>query len=282
MRLFGTLIAFAGVALLAVLPKGSREVVRLRAHFDSVDVELRQADVAGLNRDQRESREELIAWLRGYRSAGSFPVNDRFPDRAMPFFRDSRGVLCAMAYLIARSGRVDLVDRIARSRNNAFIADLSSDTELVRWLDSVGLTAAEAARIQPSYGNEPGSKVSTGFAVGSLVLGGGALVASGFNIFSPTTASGWLGVAAGVGAGILGAAHIAETGTDEAIALADLLIGVTAVGLGIRGIVVGGRDPKTAATSASDGTRGIELGMSPSFTSPNGRPGFGLMLQARF
>ena len=45
----------------------------------------------------------------------------------MPFFRDSRGVLCAMAYLIARSGRVDLVDRIAAQQNNAFIAEPAGD-----------------------------------------------------------------------------------------------------------------------------------------------------------
>lgn len=69
----------------------------------------------------------------------------------MPFFRDGRGALCAMAYLIQRSGRRDLVDRIALTRNNAFIAELADDPELRVWLDSVGLSAAEAARVQPTY-----------------------------------------------------------------------------------------------------------------------------------
>ena len=69
----------------------------------------------------------------------------------MPFFRDGYGALCAMAYLIERSGRRDLADRVALTRNNAFIAELANDPELRVWLDSVGLSVTEAARIQPTY-----------------------------------------------------------------------------------------------------------------------------------
>jgi len=56
-----------------------------------------------------------------------------------------------MAYLIERSGRHDLVDRVALTRNDAFIAELPDDPALRVWLDSVGLSVAEAARIQPTY-----------------------------------------------------------------------------------------------------------------------------------
>ena len=128
------------------------EVARLRAHFDSVDTELRVAYTPQLTPSQRNARTTLFGWLREYRDAGEFPRNDRFPDRAMPFFRDSRGVLCAMAYLIDRSGRGDLVDNIASKRNTAFIAELADDAALGAWLDSAGLSVAEAARIQPTYG----------------------------------------------------------------------------------------------------------------------------------
>src|SRR5206468_3735811 len=69
------------------------ESVRLRAHFDSVDKELRVANVSHLNARQRAMRVKLIAWLRDYRNAGRFPENDRFADRAMPFFRDSHRTL---------------------------------------------------------------------------------------------------------------------------------------------------------------------------------------------
>jgi hypothetical protein len=127
-------------------------VARLRAHFDSVDAELRHATALQLTPSQQRARATLIGWLRGYRAAGQFPRNDRFPDRAMPFFRDSQGVLCAMAYLIDRSGRGDIVDRVALTRNNAFIPELGDDQALRAWLDSVGFSVAEAARIQPTYG----------------------------------------------------------------------------------------------------------------------------------
>ena len=127
------------------------EVARLRAHFDSVDAELRQAATRDLSPAQRAARATLIGWLREYREAGSFPLNDRFSDRAMPFFRDSRGVLCAMAYLIDRSGRHDLVNTVAATRNNAFIPELAGDPELRTWLEGAGLSVAEAARIQPFY-----------------------------------------------------------------------------------------------------------------------------------
>ena len=126
------------------------EVARLRAHFDSLDAELRHAK-GQLTSSQRIARAKLIGWLQQYRNAGEFPQNERFANRAMPFFRDGHGALCAMAYLIERSGRRDLVDRIARTRNNAFIAELANDPTLRAWLDSVGLSVNEAARIQPTY-----------------------------------------------------------------------------------------------------------------------------------
>src|SRR5258706_3266848 len=125
------------------------EAVRLRAHFDSVDQELRARDISRLSAEQRAMRARLISWLRDYRNAGTFPENDRFTDRAVPFFRDSRGTLCAMAYLVDRSGRTDIVDRIAKTRNNAFIRELTDDRALVAGLATSAFSAAEAAPIHP-------------------------------------------------------------------------------------------------------------------------------------
>jgi len=166
MRWQSLILTTAGMLVVALaLPRGVRavaptgpeplaqrlEVARLRAHFDSVDAELRHSKALQLTPSQRRVRATLIGWLQEYRDAGEFPRNDRFPDRAMPFFRDGHGALCAMAYLIERSGRRDLVDRVASTRNNAFIAELANDPELRVWLDSVGLSVTEAARIQPTY-----------------------------------------------------------------------------------------------------------------------------------
>ena len=57
------------------LSPGARqhEVARLRAHFDSVDAELRQSQPLQLTPGQRTARVTLIDWLREYREAGRVP-----------------------------------------------------------------------------------------------------------------------------------------------------------------------------------------------------------------
>ncbi|MGH7446424.1 MAG: hypothetical protein ACRELT_02615, partial [Longimicrobiales bacterium] len=117
------------------------EAARLRTHFDVVDSELRARDISMLTGEQQDRRAQLIEWLRDYRREGRFPLNDRYADAAVPIFRDADGTLCAMAYLVDRSGRGDIVDRVAASRNTAYIRDLVDDPELVAWLDAYGLSA---------------------------------------------------------------------------------------------------------------------------------------------
>ena len=213
------------------------EVARLRAHFDSVDAELRLLTALPLTPAQRMGRTTLIGWLREYREEGSFPRNDRFPDRAMPFFRDSRGVLCAMAYLIDRSGRGDLVDRVASTRNNAFMPELAGDPELRTWLDSVGLSAAEAARIQPSYGPPPEEsgepEVSASYALTSILVSGSSLTTLGLNAIAPSRATGWAGVIAGTAGLIAGAVKLDGSGGTDDVATANVIAGGGALVLGL-------------------------------------------------
>jgi hypothetical protein len=211
------------------------EVARLRAHFDSVDTELRTSDVSHLSAQKRASRTKLIGWLREYRDAGRFPINDRFANLTIPFFRDSQGTLCAMAYLVDRTGRGDIVDRIARTRNNAYIPELTDDRDLVGWLDASGLSVSEAARIQPAYNFPPPivvsdpKRVSSNYALLSMGLGGSSLGTLGFNLFSPSRTSGAAGLTLGVAAILAGAAHIKDGGGDETVAKADVAVGSAAV-----------------------------------------------------
>src|SRR5687767_10381562 len=221
------------------------EAARLRAHFDQVDVELRARIVAHLSTSQRANRAKLIAWLRDYRDAGEFPLNDKFAGEAVPFFRDSKGTLCAMAYLIDRSGRGDIVNHVASTRNNAYIRELVDNGNLVRWLDTWGLTAAEAARIQPAYdgggccfipgpGETSRNSVDGDYALLSMGLGGTSLGTLGFNLFSPSRTSGAAGVLSGAAALIAGMAHTNDLG-DRRIARANVVAGSLAVIGGFRG-----------------------------------------------
>jgi hypothetical protein len=222
------------------------EVARLRAHFDSVDTELKMRDVSHLSAEQRASRTKLIAWLREYRNAGRFPLNDRFQDRRIPFFRDSRGTLCAMAYLVERSGGGDIVDHIAKTRNNAYIRQLTDDQALVAWLDASGLSVSEAARIQPGYYGNPccvvvddpivteRDRVSTNYALLSMGLGGSSLGTIGFNAFGPSRTSGGLGLVAGVATIIAGAANLDADPASKRVAVANTAVGTVAALAGLR------------------------------------------------
>lgn len=231
------------------------EAARLRAHFDSVDTELRLPTALPRTPAQRMARATLIGWLREYREGGSFPRNDRFPDRAMPFFRDSRGVLCAMAYLIDRSGRRDLVDRVAATRNNGSIPELAGDPDLRTWLDSVGLSVAEAARIQPFYGappppDEPAEQgVTASYALTSILVSGASLTTLGLNAIVPSRATGWAGVLAGTAGLIAGAAKLDEDGATDNVAGANLIAGGGALAFGLYRLLTPG--PSSANVSIS-------------------------------
>ena len=219
------------------------ESARLVAHFDSVDRELRSRDVSGLSVAQRATRAKLIGWLREYRDAGKFPENDRFPNR-VPFFRDSHGTLCAMAYLVDRSGEggPKIVDRIAKTRNNAYIPELTDDRDLVAWLDASGLSVSEAARIQPTYGSYPvyvsdPNRVSTSYALTSMGLGGTSLGTLGFNVLSPTRAGGGIGLVASLATIIAGATNLDESGGNKKLAITNTTVGSVAAIAAIRALL---------------------------------------------
>jgi hypothetical protein len=291
----GSTLVLSAAALHRAPPANARELhlraeaTRLRAHFDSVDQELRARDVSRLNESQRAMRTRLIAWLRDYRNAGTFPENDRFADRAMPFFRDSHGTLCAMAYLVGRSGRGDIVDHIAKTRNNAFIRELTDDRALVAWLDASGLTVDEAARIQPQYGGFPifvsvpdEKRVSANYALLSMGLGGTSLGSLGFNLFSPSRTSGAIGLTTGVATIIAGAAHLDESGGNRKVAVTNTVLGSFTAFAALHTLIATRAGHPRAVSEES--RRGFISGatVSPDLIVLGDEPRFGLRLHARF
>lgn len=282
-RLAGLLVAGALMVGGAGVWEGATfdagEVVRLRAHFDSVDRELRSADVAGLSIAQREQRNRVITWLRDYRNAGLFPRNKHFRAASMPYFRDARGTLCAMAYLVARSGHVDVVDRIAATRNNAFIRELAGDRELQLWLQEMGLTLDEAARVQPAY--EPQPRPVLSYAWSSWLVSGSALASSAFNVVAPGKKSAWAGLVTGAGALVLGAANWGADAGDGNVAKANVAIGLGTLALSVRGFTHRS-DPLRRATAEPASQRGRTMGINPIVQPDRGRARVGLLYSATF
>jgi hypothetical protein len=220
------------------------ETARLRAHFDSVLLELRGRDVSELHPARRRARAHLIATLERYRDAGVFPHNHDFAGKRVPYFRDEHGTLCAMAYLVAASGRVDIVDAVVARRNNAYIPELATDARLGAWLDSVGLTVAEAARIQPAYGRPPvvtpaPERRAEGYVVPSLALGLPALVTSVLNWNAPRDrrrgAAFVVGAITGAASAVLGVAILASSANESAsVGAANLVVGSVALAAVVR------------------------------------------------
>ena len=138
------------------------EIARLRAHFRRVHHELEGRDVSTLSQAQRAARAALIAELGRYARRGRFPKNLDFSGRRVPYFVDAFGTRCAMAHLIEHTGASAFVARIAAQHNNAFVPEIAGDPQLIAWLTEAGLSAAEAARIQPSYCDIPLSNCGCG------------------------------------------------------------------------------------------------------------------------
>jgi hypothetical protein len=214
------------------------EARRVQAHLEQVESELQARDVARLSGEQRAARAGHIAALRSYREAGIFPHNHDRPNQRLPYFRDAHGTLCAMAYLIERSGAAELVDRVAHTNNNVYVKELASDPEVVAWLDRNGLSLEEAARIQPAYdfdGNEEPSNLAYVRVTALNALTDGVVIT--WNLYERNSRSLWpgtIGMVTGTLGVVLGAVG-SDLGNDSERPIASLnyaLGGITfAVGL---------------------------------------------------
>jgi hypothetical protein len=127
------------------------ERVRIQWHLRNVERTLRSETPVGLSDERRAARENALDALQTYWRAGEFPKNRHVPDRRVPYFIDDDGVACAVGHLMIASGADDIAREIATYENEAFVADIAHP-ELAGWLESNGITFAEAAWIQPTYG----------------------------------------------------------------------------------------------------------------------------------
>ena len=251
------------------------EVARIRAHFDSVLTELPARDLAALTPAQRGRRLAALATLRAYRDRGDFPHNYDFPGQAVPYFVDREtGTLCAVAHLLAASGRRDIVDRVARTDNNVRVAALAGDTAFTAWLDANGLTLAEAARIQVPYvesWDESPVAVATRrpiYTTGSALAIGSSLAMTVWNARSNARGTGRvrsaLGAAAGAAALGMGAASLGMQDASPVLGVANAAAGAASLWIATRGIVRHRHDLAAArAREASLAQRAVVMPLLP-------------------
>jgi hypothetical protein len=245
--------------------RAAAETARIRVHLAAVERELRAKDVSALTPAQRAARARNLDVLHQYWVRGVFPKNPDFPGQRVPYFVDRYATRCAMAHLIEQSGHGDLVARVAATDNNARIRDLQGDPELVAWLAENGLTAGEAARIQPEYGGPPptspdastastGYKTTTGVAVGT---GAVSLALNATHTGLSPRVSGVLGIAAGAVALAAGAPNLDESGSRRTLGYLNTGVGTASALLGVYRLARGPRSQSLASVSPWVDARGV-------------------------
>jgi len=127
------------------------EWFRVKNHLRIVEKELIRKNIEHLSPELRQERAKNIARLHEYWTQGLYPKNPDFLDKRAPYFKDAINTPCAMAYLIEQSGHQDLVNAVASRNNHVYINDIQ-DGPVMDWINKSGLTKAEAARVQPTYG----------------------------------------------------------------------------------------------------------------------------------
>jgi len=118
--------------------------VRLR----SVVAELRARDVSDLAVEKRAARTRAIDLLSDYAEQAHFTVHHMAWPRSQPLFIDESGTRCALASVLDGFGEDVVVQRLAVECNDAYLAEIPEDPDVVRVLDELGLTIDEAAYIQ--------------------------------------------------------------------------------------------------------------------------------------
>jgi hypothetical protein len=113
-------------------------------------------DRASVRANLAAHRAEQIARLHAYAEAGQFPHNTTVAP-SLHMFRDPAGRYCAVANLVHRDGRDDLVEATVREQNDLAIADVHGGP-MIDWILASGLTQEELVRTQapaPFIGRNP-------------------------------------------------------------------------------------------------------------------------------
>ena len=274
-----TVLSFAAPLVALVIAGGPAtpdELSRVRRHLRGAEAVLAKRDLSRLSPDQRANRQVVVELLRQYRRAGEFPRNEDFPDRRVPYFRDRHGNLCAMAFLLEQTGFGSIVEHVARTRNNGYVPELADEPGLAGWLDRFGIGLAEAARIQPEYGgsHEPG-KLTTAYAMASVIGIGLSATGSGLNLTGPRSQqrAAWLAAGAGFVTAMLGVSKVDNGGEVQKVAIVNVVVGGLSALIGVSGLVDRGHQEAADHT----GNKGpLTIGMT---VGPGGAPGLAVRLR---
>lgn len=148
------------------VPASLNEENLLKTHLRMVEESLRQAEPPGMEPEVRANRLKNLDSLHEYWTREASPVNNLLPYRN-PVFIDAENRICAVGYLMQKSGAMDLAVFLSKLNNTIYIRDIKSDA-FDEWVRKSGLTLDELAWIQPAYGPQDAQQWSP---IGSGIQG---------------------------------------------------------------------------------------------------------------
>lgn len=272
------------------------DALRIQTHLAYAEQQLRQRTPGALPAALRQRRAHLLNLLHAYWQAGVFPQNAAPDGRRHPCFIDGSGRICAVGYLVEQTAGRAAAERINRRFQYSNLLDMRDDA-LGRWVAQSGLSLADCALIQPSYGPvytpvATGNNIPNGYGTASAVLGGLNVSAVALNASDAGHQAGrwlpWLTMASGTTQIVLGATRFpdAPATTFNGAALptneSQKLLSMANIGVGTATVLFGAWNllHRPAATSQAPRTS-WNVGPAPAGAGP--RPdGMSLFLARRF
>lgn len=148
------------------------ERVHIQAHLAITEIRLR---IRKSTIGNRTGRLFAMNILHDYWLKGEFPKNTYKKNERNPVFIDSQGTYCAVGYLMAHTGYIDLANDIDKQDKFILVENIN-DKDVDTWLYDYGLNKNEAALIQPGYGDFVLEKV--GYSLQDKIMAVLTIVAS--------------------------------------------------------------------------------------------------------
>lgn len=142
------------------------ETVRIRLHLRRIEATLRAASIS-VEPEDKALRLKYLDLLRTYINRSIFPRNYS-TTRPIPYFVDAEGRVCAVGYLMVKTGGQKLARQIATHYNNFYISDVDVPV-FNQWIAQSGFTKEELSMIQPEYCNGFGSNTPSQLCSNFLV-----------------------------------------------------------------------------------------------------------------